>query len=98
MASRPDVDGGTGIPSILHDRSSSNSSNDKVVGGVFRLIDKDGDGSLEKQEFFEWFEGSDLRGIMSFREFYGPIARLDSDGDGATDESEFVVAMEYFRR
>lgn len=35
-------------------------------------------------------------GLMSFREFYRPIAQLDDSFDGQTNKGEFTVAMETF--
>lgn len=69
-----------------------------ISPAVFALIDTDGGGTLSKEEFQHWFEMSDLMGLMSFKEFYRPIARLDRSSDGQTDPQEFVVAMTSFHR
>lgn len=53
-------------------------------------IDVDGGGSLSKEELQEWFNNSSLVGLMTFREFYSPIAAMDADESGECDAEEFL--------
>ena len=69
----------------------------RVWGVVFDRIDEDGSEELTRRELREWFERSPLTGLMSFKEFYLPIALMDVDGNRMTNKDEFVAALELFR-
>ena len=77
---------------------SSTFTEDELIVGIFKFIDRDGDGTLREEEFREWFEETDLRSLMAFREFYTPIKKLDADHSGETEADEFVKAISHFRR
>lgn len=71
---------------------------EKCVAAIFAFIDKDGGGELSKDEIQEWFESSALVGLMTFQEFYRPLAKLDINKDGSFDMAEFVLALNNFRK
>ena len=66
---------------------------DDYLKTVFDMFDKDGSGSIDKQELIQVLQGEEMAGLVSKAQLDSYIKEVDVDGDGEIDFKEFQAMM-----
>jgi len=61
---------------------------------AFEMFDRDGSGSIDKNELCQILQGEGMEGLVPKDELMRYIQEVDNDGDGEIDFDEFLVMME----
>ncbi|GAA49828.1 EF hand [Opisthorchis viverrini] len=64
---------------------------DREIAGIFRAIDKDGNGKITKQELSRFFKANKAK--YTSKQIGAYITSIDKDGDGQVNLEELTAAL-----
>ena len=60
---------------------------------AFQMFDKDGSGSIDRNEIRALLEGEEFKDVYSEDQLAAAVAEVDENGDGEIDFEEFLHMM-----